>query len=277
MHPTTAHVNDVDLAYVAQGRGDPVVFVHGSLGDYRTWGFQMPSFAEKYLVVAYSRRYHWPNEQPGDRIPYAVAEHASDLGALIEALGLSPAHIIGSSYGAMTALTCAVARPGMVRSLVLGEPPLLPWLAQLADGAALVEAFMATSFGPAAQAFARNEAEAGIRMFLDGVLGPGAFDRLPPQASAAMLDNAAAMRAETTTPPEQYFPDLSTDEVGQLQTPTLLVQGAVSPLMFGLISEELVRCLPHAERVTIPAASHSMHGQNPTAYNAAVLAFLATH
>lgn len=91
-----------------------------------------------------------------------------------------------------------------------------------------------------------------------------------------MLDNATAMGAETTITPEQYFPALSSDDVARLRMPTLLVQGEVSPPMFGLISDELARCLPHAERVTIPAASHSMHGQNSAAYNGAVLAFLAT-
>ncbi len=276
MHPSTVHVNDVDLAYVELGHGDPVVFVHGSLGDYRTWGGQVPAFSERYRVVAYSRRYHWPNAQPSDGVAYAIAQHASDLGALIEALDLAPAHVVGSSYGAMTALTCAVMRPAVIRSLVLGEPPLLPWLAQRPDAWALVQTFISTAFEPAGQAFARGEAEGGIRLFLDVVLGVGAYDRLPPAVGAAMLDNAAAMRAETTTPPERYFPGLSTDDVGGLRTPTLLVQGEVSPPMFGLITDALARCLPHAERVTIPAASHSMHGQNPAAYNAAVLAFLDT-
>ena len=201
--PSTVHVNDVDLAYVEQGRGDPVIFVHGSLGDYRLWGAQMAPFGERYRAIAYSRCYHWPNAQPGDRVTYAVAQHAADLSALIESLGLAPAHVVGSSYGALTALTLAVERPALVRSLVLGEPPLLPWLAQQPDGGDLVEAFMATSFGPAAQAFARGEAEAGIRLFIDGVLGAGAFEQRPPEARAAMLDNAAEMRTETTTPSEQ--------------------------------------------------------------------------
>lgn len=244
VQPSTVHVNDVDLAYVAQGRGDPVILVHGSLGDYRSWRAQLAPFAAQYRAVAYSRRYHWPNKQPGDGAAYAVARHAADLGTFIESLGPAPVHVVGSSYGALTALTLAVARPDLVRSLVLGEPPLLPWLAQLSDGRALVEAFMASSFGPAAQAFARDEAEAGVRLFLDGVLGAGAFDRLPEEARKAMLDNATEMRVETMTPPEQYFPALSTEEVGQLQRPTLLVQGAVSPPMFGLISDELARCLP---------------------------------
>ena len=277
IQPSTVHVDDVDLAYVEQGRGAPVIFVHGSLGDYRSWDAQLAPFAERYRAVPYSRRYHWPNAQPGDGVAYAAAQHAADLGALIESLGLAPAHVVGSSYGAITALTCAVERPAVVRSLVLGEPPLLPWLARLPEGAPLIEAFLATAFGPAGQALAWGEAEAGVRLFVDGVLGSGAFDRLPPPARGVMLANAAALRAETVTPPEHYFPALSPEDVGRLRMPTLLLQGEVSPPIFAPIVGELARALPAAERATIPAASHMMQAQNPPAYNATVLAFLARH
>jgi len=273
--PQSVHVNGIDLAYLAQEGGDAVVFVHGSVNDYRSWRAQLTPFAERYRTVSYSRRYHWPNDQPPAGAAYVAAQHASDLGALIESLGLAPARVVGSSYGAMTALTCAVARPELIRSLVLGEPPLLPWLARLPDGAALLDSFLATAFRPAAEAFERGEAEVGVRSFINGVIGAGAFDRLPPEARAMMLDNAAAMRAETTTPPERYFPALSTDDVGRLPMPVLLVEGEASPHMFGLITDELARALPAAERLTIPAASHGMHAQNPAAYNAAVLAFLS--
>ena len=59
--------------------------------------------------------------------------------------------------------------------------------------------------------------------------------------------------------------------------PVLLVEGEISPRMFGVITDELSRVLPEAERVTIPAASHGMHGQNPAGYNEAVLAFQAQY
>ncbi len=53
---SSIHVNGVDLAYIEQGAGTPLVFVHGGLGDYRTWTFQVEPFARHYHVVAYSRR-----------------------------------------------------------------------------------------------------------------------------------------------------------------------------------------------------------------------------
>ena len=59
--------------------------------------------------------------------------------------------------------------------------------------------------------------------------------------------------------------------------PVLLVEGALSPTMFGLITDELATALLKAERFTVPAASHGMHSQNPDAYNAAVMAFQVGH
>jgi pimeloyl-ACP methyl ester carboxylesterase len=187
---------------------------------------------------------------------------------------LAPAHVVGSSYGAMTSLTLAVGQPSLFRSLVLGEPPLLPWLPMLPGGQALLDAFVTSAFRPAGKAFARGETEKGVRIFIDGVIGAGAFDRMGPSGQAMMLDNADVERLETATPPEQYFPALTPADVARLSLPVLLLEGETSPPMFGLITDELARVLPSAERVTIPAASHGMHGQNPGAYNDAVLTFL---
>lgn len=272
----TLSVNDTELAFVSQGTGDAVVFVHGSVSDYRSWRDQIPFFADDFRAIAYSRRYHWPNRTPGEGVTYAIDQHVADLIALIERLELAPVRLVGSSYGAMTALTAATARPDLVRSLVLGEPPLLPWLAQMPAGAPLVEAFMANAFEPARAAFAHGDAEGGLRSFINGVIGDGAFDRLPPPARQMMLDNAAEMRAETMTPPEQYFPRLSPDDVRELSMPVLLAEGALSPAMFGLITDELARALPAARRIVIPNASHGMHSQNPDAYNDEVMAFQTT-
>lgn len=273
----TVNVKGVELAYVSAGQGQPVVFVHGSVNDYRSWYAQLDSLAARYHVVAYSRRYHWPNDPPGPDATFTATQHAADLGALLNALDLAPAHLVGSSYGALTAVTLAVAQPGLVRSLVLGEPPFLPWLGKTKEGAEIVDRFMTDVFRPAGAELARGEDEAGIRTFIDGVIGSGAFDRMPEQVRGMMLDNAAVERLETATPPEATFPSLSPEDVAQLPMPVVLVEGERSPRLFGLITDALMQALPAAERVVIPDASHGMHGQNPTAYNQMVLDFLARH
>lgn len=275
MEPAQIVVNGVVLHYIEQGRGAPVVFVHGSVNDYRAWALQMAPVAEHYRAITYSRRYHYPNVAPGPGDAYAAATQVEDLAALVRELGLGAAHLVGSSYGALVALVLAAQRPELVRTLMLGEPPLLPWLPAMPGGEALLAGFMSTALGPAGEAFARGEAERGVQAFIDGVLGAGMFAHLPPPVRADMLDNADEMRLETVTPATAYFPAFTEEDARGVERPTLLVSGELSPALFGRITDALEQCLPQAERVTIPAASHAIHAGNPPAYNHAVLSFLA--
>ena len=59
-----ADVNGARLAYTDAGRGEPLIFVHGSLEDLRIWRRQVELFSARYRVIAYSRRYHHPNAAP---------------------------------------------------------------------------------------------------------------------------------------------------------------------------------------------------------------------
>ena len=104
-------VNGVTLKYVEKGNGQPIVFVHGSASDYRTWKDQLDEFSADYKVIAYSRRYHWPNEPIPDDGDYSMLEHVDDLQALIRSLGIAPVHLVGHSYGAFVSLLLAVREP----------------------------------------------------------------------------------------------------------------------------------------------------------------------
>src|SRR4026208_2565868 len=56
-------INGDSIHYIDIGKGDPVVFVHGAVGDYRTWEAQMDTFAKNHRVISYSRRFAYPNKQ----------------------------------------------------------------------------------------------------------------------------------------------------------------------------------------------------------------------
>ena len=271
-----AHV-DVDgarLAYTDAGRGEPLVFVHGSLEDLRIWRRLVEQFSAHYRVIAYSRRYHHPNAAPREGDPaYTASLHAADLADLIEELNLGPAHLVTSSFGGCVALALAVARPELVRSLVLAEPPLMPWLEHIPGGAPLAQAFYADAWRPAQFAFREGDSEQGVRFFLDGVIGQGAFDRLSAAGQRMLLDNAAEMRAETLS--LDIFPALTCTDVTALDRPVLLLNGELSPRLFHLINSELARCLPRATQEVIPQTSHAIHVGNPVAHHAAVREFLA--
>ena len=80
-------VNGTNLAYVEQGQGEVVLFIHGANGDWRTWDELRPIIATRYRFVSISRRYHQPNPWPGDGKDYSVQLHVNDVAAFISALG----------------------------------------------------------------------------------------------------------------------------------------------------------------------------------------------
>jgi hypothetical protein len=86
----TIEVNGSLLEYHETGSGAPLVLVHGSVNDHRTWGAQVPFFSSRYRVVSFSRRYHHPNPWAGDGSDYSVSLHADDLVGLIRALSPGP-------------------------------------------------------------------------------------------------------------------------------------------------------------------------------------------
>ncbi|HZE04635.1 MAG TPA: alpha/beta hydrolase, partial [Solirubrobacteraceae bacterium] len=115
----TANVNGVEMAYVEQGQGQPVVFVHGGTGDLRSWERQMEDFGSRYRTIAVSCRGYWPNRklEPDERI--TLATFVDDIAGLIRALNATPAHFVGhSSPGGFGGLLLAARYPHLLRSLV---------------------------------------------------------------------------------------------------------------------------------------------------------------
>lgn len=280
------HVKGTALEYRTQGSGQPLVLVHGSASDYRTWRGQRHAFAARYRVVTYSRRYHWPNAAIPAGADYSMTEHLADLEALLHGLQTGPAHLVGHSYGAFLALLLAMRQPGLVRTLVLAEPPvltlfvsntprpteILKLLVTRPRTAVAIVKFGAGGFAPARAAAERGDMESAMRVFGNAVLGRDAYRRL----SGPRLEevNANAIRAEFLG---SGFPPLEEDQVRRVQAPTLLVAAQRSPPVFGCLTKGLAELLPNAQRVEIAGASHMMHEDNPRAYNDAVLSFLAKH
>jgi pimeloyl-ACP methyl ester carboxylesterase len=268
-------INDTTLHYVECGKGEPLIFVHGALGDLHTFQAQVQPFAARFRVIAYSRRFSPPNAPPRPTDLNPVSIHVADLQALITQLNAAPAHLVGNSGSAYIALALALAQPALVRSLVLGEPPILPLLSRTSVGEALRRSWISRVIEPARKAYAAGSLEEGFRTFQNAVCGSPCFDNMPQSRRTELLDTQAPeLRSQVMTDESAIFPPLGCAELGKLNRPTLLVTGERSPAIFLLVTAELERCLERESQVMVPGAGHGIHMDNPAFYNQAVLRFL---
>jgi pimeloyl-ACP methyl ester carboxylesterase len=168
--------------------------------------------------------------------------------------------------------------------LVLAEPPAVtlfvskrPRLREILTlavrrprTAAAIVRFGTRGVAPAAAAARQGNMEAAMRVFGNAVLGREFYRRL----SSSRLEQVHANFIKAELLGSDLAP-LSESEVRAVRVPTLLVQGQHSPALFRRLLDRLEELLPDTERVEIPGASHIMHEDNPSAYNVAVLSFLA--
>lgn len=272
--------NGITLHYVDEGKGTPVIFVHGSLSDGGYWTDQVDRFAEHYRAIAYSRRYNYPNNNPARR-GYSAVTDAEDLRAFIHALHLGRVVVIGHSYGALTALFLAAKHPEVVRTLVLAEPPAISLLKDLPGdeaktGKAMFEDIQRRMVAPMQQAFRRGDREAGVAVFIDYVFNdPHAWDKMTRAARDETLRDAHEWDVMMGT--GTLFPPIEPRAIRRITAPVLLLSGSKTYPFLKLITEQLGRLLPNSETIVLPDAGHQMWYQEPDLCRKDVEAFLARH
>ena len=266
-------VNGESFHYIEKGEGDPVVLVHGSLGDYRSLGVLMDSLSKKYHVISYSRRHAYPNNNiVSDSSDFSINPHVKDLGELLKALNVGPAHLIGHSYGAFTALLAAMEQPQLVKTITLAEPPVMSLLQNVPGGDSILNRFITTVMIPASEAFKRNDSIQALHIFITGVTNDSTYySKLPPIAHDVMNKNILEIRGTSFT--KNPFPNIGCEDLNKVKMPVLLVKGDKSPQFFTSITNELERCLTNRETVTLQNTTHGLPYENPTAFNEAVMRF----
>jgi len=264
--------NGVEVHCIDQGTGSPVILLHGGMGDVGSWAHQVCTLSTNHRVIAYSRRHSSPNCNAAPEGTHCVDHDVEDLLALQHALGTGPAHLIGTSYGALVALALAVRHSDAVLSLVLAEPPLHRWACATPSGRCLYESFMAQVWRPAAEAFAHGSERRAMQLLVDGIWGRPVFDEWLPERIDAAMRNAAAMKALTRA--RHPFGDIDRAAVARLTVPTLLVQGEHASALHRCVMDELARVMHGAQRACIASAGHGAASECPAQFDAAVVRFL---
>jgi pimeloyl-ACP methyl ester carboxylesterase len=260
------------LHFAEAGPADapPLVLVHGTLGDQRSFAAMMePLAAGGRRVIALSLRHCWPGTW-SDGGDFRIATHVADVAASLAALGRGPVDLLGHSRGGHIAFRVAQHHPGAVRRLILAEPggerdPSL--------GGAPGANSQATAFAEGAALIAQGEEEAGLRHIAEHTGGPGAWDR-------RAESRKAISRANARTPPGQIHEarrPYARAEAEAITAPTLLPRAAQTQPAFVANVQALCAAIPDTRVVVIPQATHSLISEQPGAVAAAVLEFLGPH
>jgi pimeloyl-ACP methyl ester carboxylesterase len=266
----TAMVNGVEIYYETTGTGDCLVLTHGSWTDGTSWDRVVGELAERYQVVVWDRRGH-SRSQAGDG-PGSRAEDAADLAGLIEHVSSKPVHVAGNSYGAIVTLTLLTARPDLVATATVHEPPL--W--GLLDGTCDQDLIDALSAADVDLAVVRKLISSGdhrdaAEHFIEHVaLGPGSWDRLPEPFRAVLEANAPTYLDEEA---DQTALSIDTEALATTMVPLLMTYGTESPKLFPAVIAELGKLVPAARVEVLEGAGHIPHATHPEEWIARLMAF----
>lgn len=261
----TLRVNGTDMAYTDIGQGPPLVCVHGTLGDFRTWNAVLGPLSKSHRLIALSLRHFFPAHWDGTGDDYKMQRHIDDVIAFIEQIEPRPVDLIEHSRGGHIGFRVAQARPDLLRRIVLAEP-----------GGSLDDS-IGPNTSPSIAARAAESAEMvrcgdiddGLRHFYDAIEGDGGWGRLPKAARQQMRDNAFTLIGQLSEDRKPY----SKADAAAITTPTLFIGGARTTGNLAENHRVLARHVAGATTRMIDGGGHWMFDDAPQQFCAAVLEF----
>ncbi|CAN0627337.1 AB hydrolase-1 domain-containing protein [Burkholderia multivorans] len=257
----------IRMRYARAGNGPAVLFVHGSLCDFRFWQPQLNGLAAHFDCIAPSLTHYWPGPHAPSLPAFGWRAHVDELGAFIQRLGVAPVHLVGHSRGGYVAFHVAAHFPALVRSLTLADPG--GSLAGATPDGVPTPLEVKRLRSRAAALIADGQVDAGLELFVDSVSRPGTWKKSPHAFRLMAADNAHTLAMQL----RDALPPYAEADAQHVRCPTLLIDGEKSPKAFHANVDALSRWMPNATRITIPGASHGMNLARPGAFNRHLEAF----
>ena|SRR6185312_2141828 len=242
----------VELYYEVHGDGPSVLLTHGYSASADMWKGQIEPFSKRYKLITWDMRGHGRTDYPEDQAAYTEAQTVADMAAILDAVGARKAVIGGLSLGGYMSLAFHLAHPERTEALLIidtgpgykSDEPRQGWNATSIRRA---ESFEENGLPPAG---------AG-----------GAETRSAPHRNAIGLAKAA--RGMLTQHDARVISSLP-----EIKVPSLVLVGA-NDTPFLAASDYMAAKIPGAKKVVLPNAGHAANIDQPEAFNAAVLGFLA--
>ncbi|WP_280305773.1 alpha/beta fold hydrolase [Nocardia neocaledoniensis] len=252
---------EVGLEVIVGGTGPPLVLIQTGLLAEECAPLA-DALARDFTTIRYHRRgYAGSDPVTG---PGSISRDARDCAALLTALDIDSAHVLGLSYSGAVALQLAADLPERVRSLILIEPPPVQ-LAEFRSACAELQ-----------REYAAAGADAALAHLMEIVSGPdwrAVLDRQLPGATAQATADA----------PTFFTTDLSAlltwtftaTDATRVQAPVLYLGGTASGPWFAEIEDLITTWFPHARSVLLPDADHGLALTHPTSLATAITTYTA--
>jgi len=259
----TIRANDITLYYEWHGNpaGRPLVFVNGLLTDTTSWAGHLPFFTDRYHCLVYDCRGQGQSDKP-DQV-YETRLHTMDLAALLAALGVPRAHVVGLSNGGAAALALAAAQPAQVGALVVSgayayvdtilRAKLRSWIRAMEAGGSPVRFDVALPWVWGGRFLDENYAA------LQGYREKGA--NLPIGPARTLIAGAMVHDCRADLP--------------RIQAPALVVVGEEDVLTPVWLARALAAPLPRGELAIMPGLGHAAALEQVEDFSRRVRAFLA--
>ena len=245
-------VNGVRLYHERRGSGSPVLFISGATGDAGHFERVAKSLSDEFTIVTYDRRGYSRSSRPDHWDSTSPAEQSDDAAALIEALGIAPASVFGTSSGAIIALDLVLRHPDVLRGAILHEPPMISVVSNAGEAMA-----------PIQEAVERGMQKGGppqaMEEFLRFVAGGEAFEKLDSSLRERLVGNGDTFFNFEFGAFEPYRPDEAA--LADVKVPVQLAVGQESIPLFLEASRWLAEQL-NVELKTLPDA-HTPYFERP--------------
>ena len=240
------------------GHGAVVVLVHAGIADSRMWEPQWATWPYDYKVIRLDLR-----EFGRSAAAVGAFCHAADVLAILDALEVDRAVVVGASFGGLVSLDLAASRPDRIAGLVLADIPLpgRAWSAQF------------ETFGDAENAaIEAGDLDLATEINVDFWLG----EAPEPIRSAIREQQRRAFELQVgVEAASSLLTEGLPDRLASLDLPTLVIDGADDVADFRQIADQLGRTIPGSERATIADSGHLPSLEQPAAFDAVVRPFLA--
>ena len=268
-HVTTD--DGVRLHVEETGAGPPILFVHEFAGDHRSWEPQVRAFSRRHRCITYAARGYPPSDVPPAPAAYSQERAVADALAVLDALEVDRAHVVGLSMGGFCTLHLGLRHPERTRSLTVAacgygaQPERREAFRE--ECAAIAEAFRTEGAAAVAERYAVGPARVQFQNKDPRGWAEFAARLAEHDAEGAALTMLGVQRER----PSLY--DLAHD-LERLIVPTLIVtgdedEGCLEPALM------LKRTIPAAGLAVLPRTGHTCNLEEPALFNRLVGDFIA--